>query len=233
MVWGAVGRWIRGAARIVAVSEFEKSAFGSLLQIPEPRLTVIPSGVDRPSRARLGLPPPGEVTPLIASVGRLEEYKGHDRIIRALPAVAAQVPDVRLIIVGGGPDERRLRRMALELEVADRVEIREIPFQRRDDLHALLAQARLVVALSAYESQGLAATEAAAQGCSVLVADSSALQELVTARLARGVDRDSPGQVVAAVVAQLRNPHRPVGVIPSWEECAERTVDVYTTAQRG
>ena len=74
--------------------------------------------------------------------------------------------------------------------------------------------------------------EAAAHGCSVLVADSSALHELVGAGLARGVNRESTDEVAAAMIEQLRNPHRPVGTLPTWDACTERILATYAAAGR-
>jgi len=47
--------------------------------------------------------------------------KGQDLLIRALPAVARAVPDVRLLIVGSGPYDGALRKLAADTGVADRV----------------------------------------------------------------------------------------------------------------
>ena len=52
------------------------------------------------------------------SVGRLERYKGHHRILRALPAILAQEPNARLVLVGSGPYEQPLRAMASQLGVS-------------------------------------------------------------------------------------------------------------------
>jgi phosphatidylinositol alpha-1,6-mannosyltransferase len=56
-------------------------------------------------RARLGLVD----RPAVVCVSRLVPRKGQDTLIAALPAVRAAVPEVCLLIVGGGPDLRRLR----------------------------------------------------------------------------------------------------------------------------
>jgi glycosyltransferase involved in cell wall biosynthesis len=230
----ALARWIRDAARIIAVSEFERDVFSRLLRLPQRDVEVIPSGIDRSSVREDGGRDEGILpeldAPLIVSVGRLEKYKGHDRILRALPGIATHFPGVRLVILGTGPDERRLRRLAADLAVGGRVEMVGIPIERRSEVYALLDQAALVVALSAYESQGLAALEAVARGRSVLVADSSGLRELVTAGFARGVPLGPPEKLEAAVVRQLREPHRPSRSLPTWDECATRTLDVYRSA---
>ncbi len=59
--------------------------------------------------------------PLLLTVARLVARKGHDTLIRALPAVLRQIPDLRLLIVGDGPDGARLRELARGLGLAQRV----------------------------------------------------------------------------------------------------------------
>ncbi len=236
LVRRAFARWMRDAARIIAVSQFERDVFSAFLRLPAREIEIIPSGVDPSTLKHEGDGSHESIlpeldAPLIVSVGRLEKYKGHDRILRALPGIASHFPGVRLVILGTGPDEPRLRRLAADLALRPRVEIRGIPIERRTELYALLDQADLVVALSAYESHGLAALEAAARGRSVLVADSSALRELVTAGFARGIPLGSP-ELERAVVRQLREPHRPSRELPTWDECAARTLDLYLSASR-
>lgn len=59
--------------------------------------------------------------PLLITVSRLVARKGHDTLIRALPAVLRQLPDLRLLVVGDGPDGGRLRELARGLGLAQRV----------------------------------------------------------------------------------------------------------------
>jgi len=55
--------------------------------------------------------------PTILTVGRLVRRKGVDTVIEALPRIAAVVPDVSYVVIGGGPEEERLRRQTEELHV--------------------------------------------------------------------------------------------------------------------
>lgn len=72
-------------------------------------------GVDgRPVRERYGL---GD-RPVIVCVSRLVKRKGQDTLIRALPLVHREVPDAAVLIVGDGPERRRLERLAHRLGVA-------------------------------------------------------------------------------------------------------------------
>ncbi len=58
---------------------------------------------------------------VILTVGRLVERKGHDMVIRALPAVRGAVGSVRYLIVGSGPEEPRLRALACDVGCQDDV----------------------------------------------------------------------------------------------------------------
>lgn len=59
--------------------------------------------------------------PVVVCVSRLVPRKGQDRLVRALPAVRRRVPDAALLLVGGGPDRKRLRALAERVGVADHV----------------------------------------------------------------------------------------------------------------
>ncbi|MGH2794083.1 MAG: glycosyltransferase family 4 protein [Actinomycetota bacterium] len=52
--------------------------------------------------------------PVVAHVSRLVARKGQDVLIRAMPLVRREVPDATALIVGGGSDEARLRRLAFQ-----------------------------------------------------------------------------------------------------------------------
>ena len=68
-------------------------------------------------RARLGLTD----RPVVVCVSRLVRRKGQDTLIRALPRILAAEPDTVLLIVGGGPYENDLRRLARETGVSSSV----------------------------------------------------------------------------------------------------------------
>jgi glycosyltransferase involved in cell wall biosynthesis len=216
------------ADRLVALAEFELSLFGDRLGIPRDHFVMIPNGADLP-RVDTAVPPT-QAEPTIVSIGRLEHYKGHHRLIAALPAVLRERPDARVWIAGSGPYEPQLRSLAQELGVADRVEIRAVPAADRQAMARQLSRVALVALLSDYETQPLAVLEGLALGRPALVADTSGMSELARRGLARAVPLDSPPDVVArAVLEQLRDPLLPPPdlTLPTWEECAERLVDLY------
>jgi glycosyltransferase involved in cell wall biosynthesis len=215
------------ARRLVAVANFEIALFGQQLHLPKERFVLIPNGADL-----------GNVTdaapittdgPLILSVGRLERYKGHHRVLEALPTLLEQRPDVRLRIVGTGPYEADLRRQAQKLGVAHRVEIGGIPPSQRQAMASLLMSASLVTLLSEYETHPIAVMEALALGRPVLVADTSGLSELAERGLVRAIPLEStPRQIAAAIQGQLQQPLVPPMVEwPTWDGCAMALKELY------
>ncbi|MBA2288445.1 MAG: glycosyltransferase family 4 protein, partial [Ktedonobacteraceae bacterium] len=131
------------AEQLIGPSTWEVEFFRQKLRLPAGQFMVIPNGAYH-------LPEVQESNhrttdgKLIVSIGRLERYKGHQRVIAALPMVQEQVPDVRLRIVGVGPYESTLQKMASELGVAGRVEIRPVPPGDDGAMAALIRQANLV-----------------------------------------------------------------------------------------
>ncbi len=222
------------AAALVALAPFEIDAYSAQLRIPRERFTLIPNGVELPAvpaaDASNGQPAPGH--PLIASLGRLERYKGHHRVIAAFPHVRAAEPGARLWVAGSGPYEAELRRLSADLGIADAVEISAVAADDRTEMARRLSQVDLVVLLSDFETHPIAALETISAGRPLLVATGSGLGELARRGLARAIDPDlSPQQAAAAIVRELRDPlaRAPVA-LPTWDECATELLALYRRA---
>lgn len=91
--------------------------------VPENRLSFIPNGVDT-ERFHPGELSPSSRNPLIVCVARLARDKDHATLLRAFELVARQTPDARLRLVGDGPEEAALRKLAAAFEpsIGSRVE---------------------------------------------------------------------------------------------------------------
>jgi PEP-CTERM/exosortase A-associated glycosyltransferase len=96
--------------------------------IPADKITVIPNAVDidkfavggvadQALKAKLGLAD----ARLIGFIGSFYAYEGLDILLRAVPALTAERPDLRVLLVGGGPEDARLRQLAKDLGIADKV----------------------------------------------------------------------------------------------------------------
>ena len=150
-----------------------------------------------------------------------------------MPKVLEQVPDARLRIVGVGPYESTLQKMAWQLGVADTLEIRPIPPGDGNGLASLIARADLVTLLSEHEAQGLAVMEALTLRRPVLVAGTSALQELRPWPRMSDPLESTPEEVATAVISQLRQPLVPRKVVlPTWDACVAGLLALYRDVVR-
>ena len=213
----------------MAVARFEVGQYGAELGLPAGKFVLIPNGTDlafSDAGATNGQPPG---PPTIASIGRLERYKGHHRAIAAFPYVLEQEPEARLLIVGTGPYESDLRRQAAELGLESEVEFTSTPPDRPQAMAELLQRISLVVLLSDFETHPLVALEAAAAGRRLLVADASGLAEIAEDGFARAVPlEESPEGIGRAVIEALAQPppdRRPQ--LSSWDQCAEQLLSLY------
>ncbi len=146
------------------------------------REVVIPNGIvvlpvptpdDRTAgRARLGLDP-GDV--VVGIVAVLRPQKAHDVLVKAVASLAPAHPRLRLVVVGDGPEESRVRALVDELGIADRVLFAGL----RSDVRELLPGFDVSCLSSAHEGAPLAVLESMAAGVPVVATDCGALRDLV------------------------------------------------------
>jgi len=213
---------------LIAVSRFEAATLTQQARLGDGRVMVIRNGGT--------LPPPGPGTVAvpgrIVSSGRLVRYKGHQRVIEALPYVMREIPEAHLLILGSGPYERDLYELARHLGVYDRVSIRHVAPADRQGMATALAGSCVVAALSDYEAHPVAVMEALSVGCPVVGYDVAGIGELVAAGWVRGVPRGAPAVAVAReLVTAMSSPSLVDGAqLPSWDSCAEQLAHVYLSS---
>jgi glycosyltransferase involved in cell wall biosynthesis len=223
--WRMLGPLLRDAVALIGVSQFEARTVSDGAGLTSGSVRVIRNGGTLPSPAPGAVPVPGR----IVSSGRLERYKGHHRVIEALPYITATVPNAHVVILGSGAYEAQLVELARRLRVADRVSIRSID---PDDRHAMadaLAEASVVAALSDYEAHPVGIMEALSVGRPVVGYQTSGIAELVAEGWVYGIDprsaiSDVAGQIAAAMSCQpLVDP----SALPTWDGCAQQLGDLY------
>lgn len=222
------------AKRLIALNEGERELFQSLLRFSPERFVVIPNGGDRLVIEDEEISPVADrPNPhLIVSVGRLERFKGHHRLVAALPLIRERYPDVRLAIVGEGPEHDALMSLAAQLGVADSIGIGGIALTDRLAMAKQVRRANVVALLSEGEGQPLTMLEAAALARPLVVTDAPGLRELIDKGMALGVPlHASSRQIADAIVMQLDQPLIPNrAAVPTWAQCVDALVDIYGAA---
>ena len=119
----------------------------------------------------------------IFSLNRLVARKGNDTVIRALPVILRQVPDVCYVIFGNGPEERRLRALAASMTLEEKVVFIS---GTGDEKKALLQGCSVFAMVSRdipekgdYEGFGVVYLEAGACGKAVIAGDSGGVRDAV------------------------------------------------------
>jgi glycosyltransferase involved in cell wall biosynthesis len=210
------------------VAATERARQALLLEGVEPeRVVVSPPGIDV-DRFRSAAPPdPPPAEHVIVSPGRLVWEKGHQDVLRAVAALhRGLVPNPadrppRLLIVGSGPEEQRLRTHAQELGLGRHVDFRSVPY---DEMPALFASASCLVLASLasagcelpplsgrfrcfWEEQfGMVLAEAMATALPLVVSSSGAIPEVVDDSADLFVPGDWMGLARALAAGPLARP---------------------------
>lgn len=204
------------ASRVICVSEFEKSLVCRDFKCDN-KAVVIPNGVCKADF--VGLEPYPKGLKVILYVGRLEEYKGVQYAIRALPFL----PWHRLNVIGKGPYKDALVKEAVVAGVKDKVAF--MVDQSREDLLRWYATADVFVMLSKFEAYGITVAEALTAGVPCIVAKGSALSEFVGPSC-QGVDLPIGGEELAKLIESAQFKGQPPNVL-DWDEVAEKVLAAY------
>jgi phosphatidylinositol alpha-1,6-mannosyltransferase len=212
-----VRRAAESSTLVTAVSRYTRRRMFDWANIDPARVKVLPNTVD--SRFIPGPKPDHLIArhglagrKVLLTVSRLaagERYKGHDRVILALPNVLQRHPDAIYVIAGDGDDRGRLQEMAKTSNVAHAV--RFIGRVADRDLPDYFRLADVFVMPSTGEGFGIVYLEAAASGIPVIAGDGDGSPDaLADGVLGTLIDPNNPDQLIGAIIAILDRPSRPV-----------------------
>ena len=227
----------RRAVAVVAVSAAAADRLAEAARLPRGSIRVIPNGVDlerfgaaRAAANRAALRRSLGIRanePLVLVPAVLRDGKGHDVLIRALPALKARVPSLRVAFAGGGERAAALRAQAQPY--ADTL----LFLGPRDDMPELLAACELVVLPSLAEALPTALIEAAAAGRAVVATKVGGAVEVVedehTGLLVPPADAEA---LAVAVATLLCDPERARALGAAARRRAEQRFDLDLQVQR-
>ena len=191
---------------LAAIYTFGKKSYES------GKVTILHNGVDlrvfhydgegrEAVRKELGI---AEDTLLVGHVGRFEPQKNHEKLVEIYAEIAKQQPDSRLLLVGKGKLEDRVRQRAEELGVTDRVIFAGV----RSDIPRVLSAMDVFVFPSLYEGMPNTVIEAQSTGLPCIIADTITREADITG-LVEYLPLEMPGaQWAEKAVAAAKQPRR-------------------------
>jgi PEP-CTERM/exosortase A-associated glycosyltransferase len=217
------------------------------------KVTVIPNAVDRQAfggpglrdqalAARLGL----AGNKVLAFLGSFYSYEGLDLLLRALPLMRHQQPDIAVLLVGGGPEEERLRALARDLDLGPRAifagRVPHSEIGRYYDLADILVFPRVSRRLTELVTP-LKPLEAMAQERIVAASNVGGHRELIRDRETGYLFLpDSPAQLAEGVLAALDDQAswpriratavRYIDTERSWRHSVARYAEIYARVLR-
>lgn len=219
---------------VIFVSSASMDAFAARYRHGRSRWMVIHNGVDLSTFTPDPASFPDDIdipagVPVAALVAAMRGGKGHDRAIEAWPSVVQRLPDARLLLVGSGPDEDRLRRRARATGFGEHI----VFVGARRDVSRLMRAASLIVLPSESEALPTTLIEAAACGRAVVATSVGGIPEVVVDGIT-GV-LVAPGDVSAladAIVDLLADRRRRRAMEVAARRTAEERFDMHAWARR-
>ena len=236
--WGFFGKSIEWAVsrlsrNIIAVSP---STARDLLSLGLGNgITVIPNGIDC---RHIGTIPPSPLASDIIFAGRFIPEKNVDLVIAAVDILRREIPDIRAVIVGDGPEKDALKKM-----VRDRGLEKHVTFTgflaNPDSVIALMKASKVFVFPSIREGFGMAALEAMACGLPVVTVNhpGNATTDLVTPQTGI-ITSLSPERLAGSVRTCLqdhgrfRDACRTKAKDYDWESVVDRAIGYYASVMR-
>jgi PEP-CTERM/exosortase A-associated glycosyltransferase len=238
---------LRRADHITTICEGLRSEI-STRGIAADRVTVIPNAVDTVEfrsgtapdatlRSRLGI----EGKTVIGFAGSFYAYEGLDLLIEAAALLAPRYPELRVLLVGGGPQEQALKKLAADRGLIDRViftgRVPHAEVRRYYDLIDVLAYPRYRIRLTEIVTP-LKPLEAMAQGRVLVASDVGGHRELIrdgeTGFLFQAGNVRALAQAIEDVLAQAATWPRVrdqalrfVATERTWARSVARYADVY------
>jgi colanic acid/amylovoran biosynthesis glycosyltransferase len=226
--WFGLAEKVRRADAVACISDFARSQLMALVDDCHwAKLRVVHCGVAHSEFARLE--PPRTARPQVLCVGRLVAEKGHAVLLNAVALLVEEGHDIEVVIVGSGPLQTRLERLARDLRVTDRVLFRGALGQ--DEVRRCYATASLFCSASFAEGVPVVLMEAMACGRPVVATAIAGVRELVRdGETGLLVTPGRPEELSRAIASLLRGPDLRARLVDAAREHVSREYDVDRSA---
>lgn len=213
---------------IIAASKFEAKNIHNILGVPKEKIKIIPHGVDL-IEVNTNFKIKKESINILY-VGYLIELKGVQYIIQAISELISQTNiKVKLIIVGKGPYEKNLKKLADKLNVSKNIDWKG--FMSSSDLINEYKKADVFVLPSKSENYGISVSEALALGTPSIVTKTTALNEFLNEPGCFGIECPAKPSKISDLILEIISKDVKVGPfskkIRTWERVTFDYENIY------
>ncbi|MFA5156300.1 MAG: glycosyltransferase family 4 protein [Candidatus Omnitrophota bacterium] len=202
--------YARRADFIVTPSNYTKNQIAAHANVPLSKVFVVNPGIsiekftsagDSESlKKKFGL----KQEKIILTLARLVDYKGQGDVIRSLPAIIKEIPDIKYVIAGRGPDYNRLQRLSRDLGLTDQVIF--TGFVDSNSVNDYYELCDLFIMPSTLEGLAICFLEASAKGKPVIGSNCCGIPEaIVDGKTGILVEPHNIEQISGAIIKLLSN----------------------------
>ncbi|HWY80119.1 MAG TPA: glycosyltransferase family 4 protein [Candidatus Sulfotelmatobacter sp.] len=221
---------VRMPDEIIAVSKHTKNKLITDLGIQK-NITVVPNGIDlkvinsiKPSKCKSD----------IIFAGRLLSHKNVNLLISSIHLLKSSFPNIKCIIVGKGPEEKKLKKLVRSLQIKNNVLFYDF-LENQNDLYALMKASKVFVFPSTREGFGIAALEANASGIPVITTDhqDNATKDLIKNGLngeTVQLDKNKIAKIIKKYLTTNLVPNNYITIVKkyNWDALSKRIERVYS-----
>lgn len=149
--------------RIISVSDHTTDRLKVAL-FAKQQIETITNGIDMASLEKIK---PSKIKSDIIYAGRLLTHKNIDKLLYAIKELQPQYPNLKTVIVGNGPEEKKLKSLAKSLKIEKNITFLDF-MKDNNEIYSLIKSSKTFVFPSSREGFGLVAIEAQALGIPVI-----------------------------------------------------------------
>ncbi len=195
---------VQTASKIIAISAHTAKKLRQELHYTK-EIVIIPNGIDLAAIQKVK---PAKIKSDIIFAGRLLHHKQVDLLLRSIALLTKNYPKISCVIIGQGPEKKRLITLAKSLTISENVHFMP-PVESQYRLYALFKSAKLFVLPSNREGFSIVVLEANACGLPVITINhkDNAAQDLIKKNQSNGlISNANELSIAKSIIKLLRNP---------------------------
>lgn len=130
---------LKKSAKILVANKETKEIINQFYDVPTEKISIMPNGID----TELFYTNTNKKTKIIIFSGVMYNHRGIDILLKSVPLILEKIPDVKLILLGEGPQLEELKEIVRKLKIQKNVEFKG--WVKREEIPNYLANASIAI----------------------------------------------------------------------------------------